>query len=138
MKTKIAFLFLMTFASVCAQANTYTCANAQLYFSQIRYGGGVAPRPGTKIGSTILVYQGKLKMNVDRLAGQNPVLEPYQFELSGKEETLEEKGNQVSGSKVYKDTATVYKVSKTNPNQRQVIIEGEEVVCSQTWELGRP
>lgn len=104
------------------------CSSEQLYSSSVRYDYGIPPRPGMKTGKAIILYKGQVLFNQEFVEGTHSI-PPYQLDLVGEAKTLEQLGNMAGGSRVFKQTAVLIKVAKSEEIGR------EQVVCRQTWAM---
>lgn len=115
-----------------AHAGTLICSGPSVYYVEKAIDGGARPPPGAIIGSTLIVLAGKVvvkKNNVSGLGKFSP--NAYDVELDSNSTELERTGNMLSGSRIYKTTAAIYKNDTVNPTQRKIVAL-EQVVCSQT------
>ncbi len=119
-----------------AQASFTTCAGPTLYYSNTRADMGMQPPPGTLIGTTVIVFDGKLKLKRDSFSGLG-IHSPAKFYvdlIDATPKVLEKTGNMVSGQSINKNLAVLYKVNPSNPAKATELAR-EEVVCQQTWAM---
>ena len=132
----VYFVVILVLAPLAAFGSAMVCSNASLYSSAVRYDFGTAPRPGTKIGRTVIVYDGKTLLDHSTIAGLGGFSTlPYRVTLTGDIKTLEELGNSVHGSKIFRQTAVLTQIDTVNPSNKPKEIARGEVVCRANWAM---
>ncbi len=136
--TKVSLLtalFVVSVFSSSVFATSTVCSSEQLYFSDIKKDLGMQPLPGTVLGTRVIVYERKILVNHEFIKGlgQGPLI-PYQVELKGEEDVLEETGDaRRAGSRTFKQKAVLSKMILSKAQK----IASEEVVCKSTWEIAQ-
>ena len=136
MKCKFMILGVwLTLASSMAMAGSTVCSSEDLYYSHDIYDSGIAPQPGTVIGKSVIVYRGETLLNFEMVSGlgQHAIL-PYRVDLVGEEQILEELGGDVSGSKVFKQSAALSQVDSLTGLVVAELVKSE-VVCRTKWAM---
>ena len=134
MKLFAAFLSVL-FAGSLAQASHTACHNSDLFYSYKRVDTGIPPYPGFKIGSETLVYQGKVLVNREIIAGEGGYdTGRYEFALGSSRKTLQKSGNQTAGSTIFTSPVIVYEIDQVNPGKRTEVVK-TSVVCTESWAM---
>ena len=129
MKTQFLGLILL-FTPLVTVASSTVCSSEKLYFSDVHADLGAPPSNNMILGRTVIVYDGKLLLDLKTLQGApKPSSPSYSVTLQGAQQILAKEGNATAGALVYKRTAVIKKINIAHP----MVVASEAVVCRNVW-----
>ena len=132
---KILIFVLFSAFGTLAFAGHTVCSSSNLYYNNIQHDFEIEPPVGTELETTLIVFRGEVLLKESRVSGLGKHgIDSHRVEFSGDRQVLETTGSPVSGASTYKQKATLFEVSKTNPSE-EIEIHSETLVCQQAWAL---
>ncbi len=108
------------------------CSSPTLYYSSTRIDSGVAPLPGTEVGTLTIVAKGKVLVSETHVQGSYQLsTERYAIGFQGPRTVLATTGGEVAGTTVFTDHAVLRRVGR----RPEAVVERSAVVCETAWAM---